>query len=152
LRGVLLEEPGKLDLFSIDLVHTSERGSLLEDPIILDPAKKSVVLYSFSCLGKYTFRRQSQSDDCRAAPSHLLTLISLAVEPNPGFLTDPFCFQPIGLSETPLYIEKLFEAAESALSVQLPGDARGEVEGGRAIVKAIFNDMFILDKDTDVRI
>lgn len=112
----------------------------------------SVILYSFSHLGKYTFRRQSQSDDCLAAPSHLLTLISLAVEPNPGFITDLLCFQPIGLSETPLYIEKLFEETESALSGQLPGDERGEVEDGRAIVKAIFNDMFILDKDTDVRI
>lgn len=40
LRGVLLEKPGKLDLFSIDLVHTSGRGSFLEDPIVLDPTKK----------------------------------------------------------------------------------------------------------------
>jgi hypothetical protein len=46
----------------------------------------------------------------------------------------------------------LFEEAESALSGQLPGDERGEVEGGRAIVKAIFSDMFILDNDTGVRI
>jgi hypothetical protein len=152
LRGVLLKELGKLDLFSIDLVHTSGRGSFLEDPIVLNPARKSVILYSFSYLGKYTFRRQSQSDDCRAAPSHLLTLISLAVEPNPGFFTDLFCFQPIGLSETPLYIEKLFEEADSVLSGQLPGDERGEVEGGRAIVKAIFSDIFILDNNADVRI
>ncbi len=41
---------------------------------------------------------------------------------------------------------------ESVLSGQLPGDDRGEVEGWRAIVNAIFNDMFIVDKDTDVGI
>lgn len=51
----------------------------------------------------------------------------------------------MGLSETPLYIEKLFEREDSVLSVRLAGVGKVEVlEGGRAIVKAIFSDIFIL--------
>jgi hypothetical protein len=96
---------------------------------------------------------ESQSDDCRVAPSHLLTLISLAVEPKPGFITDRLCFQPMGLSDTPLYIEKLFEQADSVLPIRLPGIATGEfLECGRAIVNAIFSDIFILENDDYDRI
>jgi hypothetical protein len=50
-----------------------------------------------------------------------------------------------------LYKEKLVEQAESVLSVELPGVWRGEfLESGRAIVKAIFSDIFILENDADV--
>jgi hypothetical protein len=57
----------------------------------------------------------------------------------------------LGLSETPLYIEKLFEREDSVLSVRLAGVGKVEVlEGGRAIVKAIFSDIFILANYNDV--
>lgn len=75
--------------------------------------------------------------------------MSLAVEPKPGFPIDLLCFQPIGRSEIPLYKEKLFEQVASIVSVY--GVWEGEfLEGGRAIVKAIFSDIFILVNDTDV--
>ncbi len=59
----------------------------------------------------------------------------------------------MGLSEIPLYREKLFELTESVLSVPIPGVWRGEVLeeglGGPAIVKAMFTTMalFILEDD-----
>jgi hypothetical protein len=57
----------------------------------------------------------------------------------------------LGLSETPVYIEKLFEREDSVLSVRLAGVGRVEfLVGGRAIVKAIFSDMFILENYNDV--
>jgi hypothetical protein len=57
----------------------------------------------------------------------------------------------MGLSEIPLYREKLFEQAGSALLAPIPGVRRGEVLGcvfgGQAIVKAIFREMFIVGDD-----
>jgi hypothetical protein len=80
-----------------------------------------------------------------------LTLISLAVEPKPGVLTDLLGLVPSGLSEIPLYREKLFEQAESVLLVPFTVVCREEflegVLGGPAIVRAMFIAIFILEDD-----
>lgn len=94
-----------------------------------------------------TLLKPSHSLELRAAPSHLLTLISLAVDPRVGILEDLLCFQPSGLSEVPLYKEK-FEVAEAGLEIPFTVEERREevLVGvlGAAIDNAMLKLIFIL--------
>lgn len=94
-----------------------------------------------------TLLRPSHSFELRAAPFQLLTFISLAVDPSVGKLDDLLCFQPEGLSETPLYKVKC-ELAEAGLEIPLMVEERREevLLGalGAPIVKAMFRLIFIL--------
>lgn len=94
-----------------------------------------------------TLLRPFHSFELRAAPSHLLTLISLAVDPSVGIFVDLLFFQPRGLSERPLYKVR-FEFVEAGLEILSPVEAREEVlvgvfGGAPAIVNAMLRLMFI---------
>lgn len=96
-----------------------------------------------------TLLKPSHSFELREAPSHLLTPISLAVEPSVGNSDDLLCFHPNGLSENPLYRLK-FDNAEADLESSSVGLLREEVrvgigvlDGAPAIVKAMFILIFI---------
>jgi hypothetical protein len=98
----------------IGLDHKGGRGSLRLDTITQGPIQKLVdsprlkvmksrVGFKLTC-GKHTRRKPSQSLILLLAPSHLLIFASRAACPMSGF-TFLLCFQPKGLSDTPLYKE-----------------------------------------------